>query len=150
MWFVFIAVGGSAEPELACGPLQADWRLGDIDLNGSPVDLRFLSDAPAGRHGFVGARGESLVFRDGTPARFWGVNVAASAIFKSSDVEIEWQAERIARLGFNLVRLHHHDATAWLRGGGVIRVGPDNSRGLNPAGMAKLDRWIASLRRNGV
>jgi hypothetical protein len=114
------------------------------------VDLRFLNDAPAGTHGFLRAHGESLVFEDGTPARFWGVNVAASAIFESSDAEIDWQAERIARLGFNLVRLHHHDATRWLKGGGVVRFGPRDSRDLNPSGLAKLDRWIASLRRNGV
>jgi hypothetical protein len=150
MVLAFGDVRAEAENEIACGPDQAGWRRGDIDLASAPLDLRFLNDVPAGKHGFLEARGESLVFADGTPARFWGVNVAAKAIFDSTDAEIDWQAERIARLGFNLVRLHHHDATAWLRGGGVVAFGPASSRELNPDGMAKLDRWIASLRRNGI
>ncbi len=146
-----LAARASGEPEVAtCGPAQAGWRPGTIDLRGSPVDLRFLNHTPAGAHGFVRRSGDGFAFANGTPARFWGVNVVANAIFNSSDEEIDWHAERIARLGFNLVRFHHHDSAQWLKGGGLVRVGPNDSRSLNPAGLAKLDRWVARLREHGV
>ncbi len=40
---------------------------------GTAIDMSFLLDAPAGKHGRIKADGEKLVFEDGTPARFWGV-----------------------------------------------------------------------------
>ena len=37
-----------------------------------PLDVSFLfaDEKPAGKHGFLTARGEDFVFEDGTPARF--------------------------------------------------------------------------------
>ncbi len=110
-------------------------------------DLRFLGGAPAGRHGFVTARGESLVFEDGTPARFWGVNVVADAIFRTPDALIDAEAERLARLGFNLVRLHHHDSGSWVN---PNVIAPAGSEILDPVAMRKLDRWIAKLKEQGI
>lgn len=40
--------------------------------------MSFLLDAPAGKHGAVQSKGGELVFEDGTPARFWGVELASS------------------------------------------------------------------------
>ncbi len=132
-----------------CTPAQASWPEALARFDSEPVDLRFLNDAPAGRHGFVRARGEALEFADGAPARFWGANVAAEAIFESSDAEIDRHAERIAKLGFNLVRLHHHDSTFWVRHSLLDASGDDSLRS-DPVGFAKLDRWVAKLRRQGV
>lgn len=93
-------------------PGAAQWPASALDANTSPVDLSFLNDGnkPAGKRGFVRAVGDRLEFADGTPARFWGVNLSAYALFRTRDEQVRAQARRLARLGFNLVRLHHHDS----------------------------------------
>lgn len=45
------------------------------------ADFAFLNDTPAGTHGFVQAREGRLIFDDGTPARFFGVNLSFDAAF---------------------------------------------------------------------
>ncbi|HUE12832.1 MAG TPA: cellulase family glycosylhydrolase [Planctomycetaceae bacterium] len=113
----------------------------------SPVDLSTLNHQP-GTHGFLRAVGNRLVFEDGTPARFWGINVMAYALF-SSDAQIKKNARRLAMLGFNLVRLHHHDTTAWVDPT-VIDKHLDNSRMLDKRGIDRIDFWIKCLRENGI
>ena len=41
----------------------------------SPADVRFLLDAPAGKHGFVRVRDGHLYTDDGRRFRMWGVNL---------------------------------------------------------------------------
>ena len=114
----------------------------------TPVDLGFLNHRPAGRHGFLQTRGDELVFADGTRTKFWGTNIAARALFNTPLDEIPEQARRIGALGFNLVRIHHHDSY-W--------VNP-NAFGLNPARTTELDdeymtfidKWIAELNKRGI
>jgi len=113
----------------------------------SPVDLSTLNHRP-GTHGFLRAAGDRLEFEDGTPARFWGINVMAYALF-SSNAQIEKHARRLAMLGFNLVRLHHHDTTAWVNPT-VINKHSDNSRMLDEGGIDRIDYWIKCLRENGI
>jgi hypothetical protein len=68
----------------------ASWPDDQLDWRKSPVDLSFLNapEIPAGKRGFVKAVGEQLQFADGTPARFWGTNLSAYALFGSPDEEI--------------------------------------------------------------
>lgn len=141
------AIGANASPNL-CGADEQDWPAERVRFGQAPIDSRVAADRPAGKHGFLEAIGESFAFADGTPARFFGVNVVAGAIFRSTDEEIDRHAERIARLGFNLVRLHHHDSSGWVRDS-LIAPG-ETSRGIAPAALAKLDRWFARLRDQGV
>ena len=82
------------------------------------------------------------------PARFWGINVMAYALF-SSNQQISKHARRLAMLGFNLVRLHHHDSTRWVSPT-VIDKHAENSRQLDPVGMDRIDYWIKCLRDNGI
>lgn len=88
------------------------WPDDKVDIKTSPVDLSFLNanEKPAGKRGFVKASGEQLMFADNTPARFWGTNITSYALFRTSDEGIKQQAKRLSALGFNLVRLHHHDS----------------------------------------
>jgi hypothetical protein len=51
------------------------------ERRGTALDVSKLLDAPAGKHGPLGKRGEKFVFRDGKEARFFGVNIVASANF---------------------------------------------------------------------
>ena len=131
------------------GPVQLDeWHPNLLRWDSAPVDLSFLNDPPAGKHGLIRAEGEGLVFEDGTPARFWGANVAAYALFRPNE-EIELQAKRIAQFGFNLIRIHHHDSMGWVNPT-VIDLGQDDSRHLDPDAMDRVDYWIKCLRDEGV
>lgn len=145
--------GGTIAPTLAerYGPANDhDWPISPIDVNAAPVDLRYLNedDRPAGRRGFVRAEGDQLVFADGTPARFWGTNIAAYALFAPKE-QIQQQAQRIAALGFNLVRLHHHDSTQWVSPT-VIDMARADSQLLDEQAMDRLHWWIKCLKDEGV
>ena len=76
----------------------------------APLDLSFLykDEAPAGKHGFLKVRNDKFVFTDGTEARFWGVNMNSGSIFPDHN-QSELIAERLARFGVNLVRMHQID-----------------------------------------
>lgn len=126
----------------------SEWHPGLLALDASPVDLSYLNDETAGEHGFLTAQGDQLVFEDGAPARFWGGNLAAYALFVS-DAEIETQARRIAALGYNLMRIHHHDSMGWVEPT-VIDKSRDDSRRLDARAMDRLDYWIKCLRDQGV
>lgn len=73
--------------------------LGDVDAGDS---------LPAGSSGWVVARGDRLLFEDGTPARFWGVGLTFSAghpiAFPPPKEQAEAFVKQIKAYGFNLVR----------------------------------------------
>lgn len=126
------------------------WLEGATTWDDWPVDLRFLSEPerPAGKHGKVRARGGELVFEDGTPARFWGANVAAYSLFTGSDEDVARQAQRIAALGFNLVRIHHHDSH-WQQIN-VFAPKPQSTTVLDDKALERLDWWIKCLEDEGI
>ncbi|MNG72667.1 hypothetical protein D3C79_310960 [compost metagenome] len=128
------------------------WPDDQLDWQTSPVDLSFLNAAqkPAGKRGFVKAVGEQLMFADDTPARFWGTNLSAYSIFKSPDEAIKQQAKRLSALGFNLVRLHHHDSP-WVSpnvfgDGRTLR----DTQQLDAESLRKIDWWIKCLKDEGI
>jgi hypothetical protein len=127
------------------------WPAGILGSNASPVDLGFLnaSEKPAGKRGFLSARGNELVFEDGTVARFWGTNLTAYALFGTSKDNVKRQAHRLSELGFNLVRIHHHDSD-WVDPNIFGAQGASNTRTLDPAMLEKLDWWIKCLKDEGI
>jgi hypothetical protein len=124
------------------------WRPDTVDWTTTPIDLSYLNHKPAGQKGFVKADGDRLVFGDGTEARFWGANVQAYALFNATDQAIEQQARRIAALGFNLVRIHHHDSAEWSPS--VFVKDADNTRVLDEKHLDRIDYWVKCLKDNGV
>src|SRR5262249_21684866 len=110
--------------------LLFDWSIAPWNI--SPVDLSFLNadERPAGKHGFVRAERDQLVFEDGTAARFWGTNVTSYALFWTSRDNVRRQARRLSELGFNLVRLHHQDSY-WVNPNIFGKDAPD-TRNLDP------------------
>ncbi len=118
------------------------WHKDILSNEASPVDLSFLNanDLPAGKHGFVKAKADQLVFEDGTPVKFWGANVMAFALFTSSENEIKAHAKRIAKLGFNLIRIHHHDSS-WVKPN-IFGKDSSNTQELSAEAFKKLDWWI--------
>ncbi|MHC4741506.1 MAG: cellulase family glycosylhydrolase, partial [Planctomycetota bacterium] len=131
------------------GPAETSkWHSGALLHDKSPVDLSFLNHRPAGRYGFVKALNDKLVFERGGEARFWGGNIAAYAIYVEK-AQIEAQAERIARLGYNLMRFHHHDSTRWVGRTVIDKTRPD-SQHFDAEVMDRLDYWIKCLKDRGV
>jgi len=118
--------------------------------NIAPVDLSFLNAAerPAGKRGFVRADKDSLTFEDGTPARFWGTNLTAYALFGTTRDNVKRQARRLSELGFNLVRLHHHDS-GWVNPN-IFGDNTTSTRSLDDNALAQLDWWIKCLKDEGI
>lgn len=127
-----------------------NWHRDILPSLNSPVDLSFLNnnDLPAGRHGFIKREFDHLVFTDGAPVKFWGANLQARALFKTPDFEIKRHAKRIAQLGFNLIRIHHHDS-AWVKPN-IFKHPKNNTLELSDTSLKKLDWWIKCLKDEGV
>ena len=150
---VALPEGGKVMPSIAerYGPHKPDaWHSGALQWDDWPVDLSFLNDGhrPAGVHGRVKAVGDELQFEDGTPARFWGTNVTAQALFLGKDDDIKRQARRIAALGYNLVRIHHHDV-GWIRKN-VFDTADGTTQRVNKDALDRLDWWMKCLRDEGI
>ena len=117
---------------------------------GSALDFSGLLDAPAGKYGpvTIDAAGR-FVFRDrpDRPVRFYGTNFVGDAQF----LEKEWAerlADRIARLGFNAVRFHHHDNTITNRD--KVNHGRTDTTEPLPEMFDRLDYFIDCLRKRGI
>lgn len=148
-----VSLPGEFVPTLSerLGEKKDTWWASDIHWNRTPVDLSFLNaeEKPAGKRGFLHAVGEDLVFEDGTKARFWGTNLSGYALFQGTTPElVRNQAKRISKLGFNLVRIHHHDS-AWVSPN-IFGAEPPNTLSLNAASLEKIDWWIKCLRDEGI
>ena len=149
--------GGSVQPPLAeryaADPAEvAHWFAGALDPHASFVDLSFLNDKPAGKHGFLQAKGGELVFADGTPARLWGFGLQAGTIYlrtrdgKADTELIDRQARRLAQLGANLIRLTHVDS--WGRPN-LIAPGP-TTENLDDRAVDSLFYWVKALKEQGI
>lgn len=113
-----------------------------------PIDLGFLNEKPAGLRGPLRAVGADLVFADGTPIRFWGANVQAYALFSTEPEQICYHARRLSALGFNLVRLHHHDSY-WVNPN-VFGNKASNTLSLDRNALDRIGRWVACLKAEGI
>ena len=127
---------------------------------GSALDFSWIAaaHAPCGVHGRIVVRGDHYEFTDrpGEPVRFWGVNISSGANFP--DVEkADAIAAHLAALGYNAVRIHHHDdglvaknpdafALAGGSGDGKSPVG----RGLDPDALRRMDALVAACGRHGL
>lgn len=110
---------------------------------GSALDFSRLgfTDAPAGKYGWLKNAGGHFEFEKlpGRPQRFYGVNLCGTANFPPHALADEL-VTRLKRLGYNAIRLHHHD-------GGM--VGADGLT-LDPAAMDRFDYLVAAAKREGL
>jgi hypothetical protein len=127
---------------------RTTWYKGTLEWDKWPVDVGFLNDRPAGRHGKVRAEGDRLVFEDGTEARFWGANLQAYALFDGKKEDVANQAKRMAALGYNLVRLHHHDSD-WVSPNVFDRASGTTQK-LSDFALDRLDWWVKCLKEEGI
>ncbi|MBS1371090.1 MAG: hypothetical protein HPZ91_14155 [Lentisphaeria bacterium] len=110
---------------------------------GSALDLSFLQDAPAGKHGRLVVRNGHFEFekRPGTPVRLYGANLCFDTLYQSKEAA-EKLADSLARVGYNAVRIHHYD--------GGLTSGSATSAGLNPEKLDQLDYLVSCLRKRGI
>jgi len=127
---------------------RSTWFSQMLEWDKWPVDVSYLNEKPAGKRGRVKADGERLVFQDGTPARFWGANVQAYALYQGTKEDIANQAKRIAALGYNLIRLHHHDSE-WVKPN-VFDLSDGTTQKLDEQALDRLDWWVKCLKDEGV
>src|SRR3984885_6858956 len=135
-----------AQNQLA--PFSMDHRR--AALSHSPVDVSFLLEAPAGKHGFVKVQNGHLATGDGQRIRFWGVNITdwskGSRQVPSKDDAAFWAAT-LARFGVNSVRFQFLDLEVPR---GLIAKGAGNTRSLDPEQLDREDYFIAELEKRGI
>jgi len=110
---------------------------------GSALDFTDIGGTgrPAGKYGYPVVRDGHFEFENlpGKPQRFYGVNFVGAA--NNPDVALAKPfAENLARLGYNAVRMHHHDQG--------ITGGKDGV--LDAAVMERFDAFVAALIENGL
>lgn len=137
------AFSRSTQPEVSTEgwlPIAIPWR--DGPEAGSALDVSFLLDPPAGKHGFLKVEGGHFVFeKTGQSARFWGTNAALRGPFPEKSLAPQI-AEAWAQQGVNMARMHLYaiyDETL---------LSPDG--GLNPEMLDRLEYLIAQLAERGI
>jgi hypothetical protein len=108
-------------------------------------DFSRLIDAPAGKYGAIRATPAGhLEFegRAGERVRFWGVNLTFGALFPDKEAA-DLLAERLARSGYNTVRLHHYDRD-------LLRRGGKNSYDFDPEKLDRLNYLFAAFKKRGL
>jgi hypothetical protein len=116
----------------------------------SPVDVSFLLDAPAGKHGFIQVVNGHLATGDGRRIRLWGVNITdwskgSRQIPSKTDAPL-WAAT-LSRFGVNCVRFQFLDLVAPR---GLITAGLADTRHLDPDQLDREDFFIAELEKRGI
>lgn len=116
------------------------------DVARNAADFSDLVPRPAGADGFVTIR-DGRFFVGGRRLRLWGMNVcfAANAPEKAIAPMV---AARLAKLGINAVRFHHHDTHPPPRG--LLRSPEEGVRRLDPLMLDRQDFFLDQLHRHGI
>jgi hypothetical protein len=129
-------------------PFSMDHRRGA--LSASPVDVSFLLDAPAGKHGFIQVKDGHLATGDGQRLRLWGVNITdwspGSRQIPSKEDAPFW-ASTLARFGVNCVRFQFLDLETPR---GLLDGHRADTRALDPEALDRQDFFIAELEKKGI
>ncbi len=110
---------------------------------GSALDFSKIrgTEAPAGKYGRPVAKGGHFEFENlpGVPQRFYGVNVCGDA--NTPDYETAQAfARRLARVGYNAFRFHHHESSLVQKDGVTL----DEEK------MKRFDGLVAAFVENGI
>jgi hypothetical protein len=136
-----------AQDQSGMKPFAMDHRRGFLAT--SAVDLSYLLDAPAGKHGFLRVQDGHLATGEGKRIRLWGVNITdwspgSRQIPTKEDAPL-WAAT-LARFGVNSVRFQFLDLQTPR---GLIKSG-DNTRALDTDQLDREDFFIAELEKRGI
>ena len=138
---------GSGEFVIAAGEGWIPFEYRKAVEPGSALDFSKLAHrhAPAGKFGRVVVKGGHFEFErlPGVPQRFWGANLCNDANFPDHETAVVL-AERLSAIGYNAVRIHHHDGGLV---GGKDRLGVTD---LDPEAVDRLDFFAAELFKRGI
>lgn len=147
---VALTCASAAEPAapvtVTAGP---DWipLQPELDIEpGSALDFSRMGmvDAPAGKHGWVIVNRTGHFAFERSPEvsrRFYGVNLCFGAHYLSKE-EADRLAERLVRLGYNALRIHHYERD--------LTQGQRPTTKLNPQKLDQFDYLMAALIRRGI
>ncbi len=143
-------VGNGASAQTLAARGMFPFALPPFDAATGPTDVSFLNDGAAGKDGFVRVQGENFVDGRGRKLRFWGVNLNFNGVFPSKE-DAPRIAGRLAKFGFNAVRIHHFEGQANPIGiwkGKAYNVARPNE--FDPDQVEKLDFFVAELIKRGI
>ena len=125
-----------------------DWiplKAAPVIEKGSALDFSGFRDtgAPCGKFGKVVRKGAHFEFegRPGKTVRFYGVNLCFGANYPEYE-EAKELAANLARVGYNAVRIHHHD--------GLLVGNKPDSTALDPVQLKRLDGLVAACSAEGL
>jgi hypothetical protein len=140
------AAGSGAPVTILAGE---DWVPLKLSLEiepGSALDFsgKGFHSAPAGKHGRVIAREDGQFAFEKLPKvaqRFYGINLCFSAQYLSHS-QADRLADRLVRLGYNTLRIHHYE--------GILAEGQFETTQFNPQRLDQLDYLVGALARRGI
>lgn len=121
---------------------EKDWFVFQAESTTGPsvIGMSEWLDKPAGKHGHLQIKDDRFVFEDGTPVKFWGVNIASNRPYADSAKADKW-AEFLAKHGINAVRFHKFSSHGLKK---------NISTGLKPEKFKKLDYFHSRLKEEGI
>ena len=125
-------------------PFRMPWN----DASTGITNLQSWQPAAAGSLGWVQVTPSGHYAVNGSPIRFLGVNVGAASAMPTH-AHADFHAARLARFGFNAVRLHHLEAP-WDKDNVLIDYASGGSRTLSPDRLDKLHYFVAQLASHGI
>lgn len=109
------------------------------------IDVNDWLDRPAGKHGSVRMVKDRFELEDGTPIKFWGVNLSYTASAPDRETA-DFTAARFAKYGVNAVRMHKFTYPT-----GQLGIGdPNDSTKMDRKGLDQLDYFVSKLKEHGV
>ncbi len=125
-----------------CQNDEKDWFVFDPKTNysNSKTNMKGWLDAPAGKHGFLKMNEDDLAFADGTPVKFWGVNIASNKPFVEATEAEKW-TDFMAAYGINAVRFHKF---TWDATDGIHSTELTNDKWKN------FDYFCSQLKNKGI
>lgn len=112
----------------------------------SVIGMENWLEKPAGKHGGVRTVGDHFQFADGTPVKFWGVDLSYGGGCAPAKADADFTAARFARFGVNGVRLHKFTYPKDDSGIGDV----NDPTHMDPEGLDRLDYFAAQLKKRGV
>lgn len=110
----------------------------------SEWNLSTWLEAPAGKHGRITRKDDLLIYHN-KPIKLWGINNSYSACAPDTALA-DRRADFYAAMGINSVRLHKYaDGAGWA---GI--QSKDSAAVLDPAGLERMDYFIAALKKRGI
>ncbi len=116
------------------------------DASPTVISMNDWLEQPAGKRGGVRMVGDGFQFEDGTPVKFWGVNLSYGGGCAPEKKSAEFTAARYAKYGVNGVRLHKFTYPKNHSGIGEV----NDATKMSADGMDRLDYFSAQMKERGI